>query len=198
MQSLNHALFLILNAPEHPSIAALLVATILAQYAILLIPLVLVIGWLRGARESRIGMLQAATAGILGLLIVQLICLAWPMPRPFMIGLGHQFLAHAADSSFPSDHLTLWWSVAFSLMLQVRFRTTGTLLAIAGLPVAWSRIYLGVHFPLDMVGALTVAAFSATVVQFGRHWLAGVPYALATGLYRCVFAAAIRRGWLPR
>ncbi len=198
MQSFNHALFLILNAPAHPSTAALMVATILAQYTILLIPLVLVIGWLRGAREMRIDMFQAAIAGVLGLLIAQVICLVWPMPRPFMIGVGHHFLAHLADPSFPSDHLTLWWSVALGLVLSARTRTSGILLAIAGLPVAWARIYLGVHFPLDMVGSMLVAAISATIAQGGRHWLAGGPYALATGCYHGVFGVAIRRGWLPR
>jgi undecaprenyl-diphosphatase len=198
MQSLSNSLFLILNAPEHPPTAALMVATILAQYTILLIPLLLVIGWLRGERDVRVSLLQAATAGVLALLIAQLICLVWPTPRPFMIGVGHQFLAHASDPSFPSDHLTLWWSVAFSLMLQAHTRATGILLAIAGLPVAWARIYLGVHFPLDMAGAMALGAISATVAQRGRHWLAGAPYALATGLYHSVFGAAIRRGWLPR
>jgi undecaprenyl-diphosphatase len=41
------------------------------------------------------------------LLINQVIILLWQHPRPFVIGLGHTYLAHAADSSFPSDHLTL-------------------------------------------------------------------------------------------
>lgn len=198
MQSLNHTLFLLLNAPGAPSTAALLVANILAQYAILLVPLLLVGGWLRGTKLIRVGMLQAACAGVLGLLIAQLIGLAWPTPRPFMIGLGHQFLAHAAEASFPSDHLTLWWSVALSLMLHARTRVAGAWLAIVGIPVAWARIYLGVHFPLDMAGAVAVAAISAGICQRARLWLAGAPYALAARVYHGLFGAVIRRGWLPR
>ena len=197
MPSFNHTLFLFLNAPEAPSTGALLVANFLAQHAILLVPLILVGGWLRGTRLIRFSMLQAACAGVLGLLIAQLIGLAWPTPRPFMIGIGHQFLAHAAEASFPSDHLTLWWSVALSLMLQARIRVAGIWLAIAGLPVAWARIYLGVHFPLDMAGALVVAATSAAICQRGRFWLAGAPYSLMTRIYHGLFGSAIRRGWLP-
>ena len=198
MLSLNHALFLLLNAPESPPAGALLIATVLAQYTIVLPPLLLVAGWLRGPKLIRIGMLQAACAGVLGLLIAQLFGLAWPTPRPFVIGLGHQFLSHAADASFPSDHLTLWWSVSLSLMLHVRTRAAGALLAIAGLPVAWARIYLGVHFPLDMVGSIAVAAISAGIWQRGRLWLAGAPYTLAITVYQHLFGIVIRRGWLPR
>ena len=198
MQSLNHTIFLLLNAPESPSTGALWVATFLAQNAIFLVPVILVAGWLRGTRSIRIGMLQAACAGVLGLLIAQVIALAWPTPRPFMIGLGHQFLAHAAEASFPSDHLTLWWSVALTLVLRARTRVAGAWLVIGGLPVAWARIYLGVHFPLDMVGAIAVAAISAAVCQRGRLWLAGTPFTLATGIYHGICGAIIRRGWLPR
>lgn len=41
-----------------------------------------------------------------------------------MIGLGHTLITHAADSSFPSDHLTLLWAVAFSFLMHLA-RTWG-------------------------------------------------------------------------
>lgn len=198
MQSINHALFLALNAPDSPSTGTLFIATMLAQTMIAFVPLLLVAGWLRGPKLIRIGMLQAACAGIVGLLIAQLIGMVWPMPRPFMIGLGHQFLAHASDASFPSDHLTLWWSVACSLVLHRRTRFVGGCLALIGLGMAWSRVYLGVHFPLDMAGALVVAILSAGLCQRARLWLASGPYALLMTLYRTLFGAVIRRGWLPQ
>ena len=167
------------------------------QFMIALVAMLLVAGWLRGPRLIRVGMLQAACAGIVGLLIAQVIGMAWPMPRPFMIGLGHQFLGHAPDASFPSDHLTLWWSVTGSLVLQRRTRVIGGGLSLAGLAMAWSRIYLGVHFPLDMAGALVVAIVSAGLCQCARRWLASGPYAVLMVFYRTVFGAVIRRGWLP-
>lgn len=161
MESLNHDLFLWLNAPEHPGPFLLAMATLFAQYAILAVPAVVGLGWLRGGETTRRVMLEATASGLGGLLINQLIGLVWQHPRPFMIGLGHTFLAHAPDSSFPSDHLTLLWSVAFSLLIQRSPRGAGVALALLGLPVAWARIYLGIHFPFDMVGALAVAMLSA-------------------------------------
>jgi undecaprenyl-diphosphatase len=41
-------------------------------------------------------------------------------------------------------------------------------MSIAGLSIVWSRIYLGVHFPLDMVGAAAFAPASALLCLLGR------------------------------
>lgn len=59
-----------------------------------------------------------------------------------MIGLGHTFMPHAADSSFPSDHLTLLWAVSVSFLMHQRLRLAGALLTTLGLPMAWARFTL--------------------------------------------------------
>ena len=120
MESLNQTLFLWLNAPEHPSALALTLATFLAEQLIWAVPLLIGIGWLRGGEPTRKTMLVASASGLLGLLINQIIGLAWLHPRPFMIGLGHTLIPHVADSSFPSDHLTLWWGSAHETEKIVR------------------------------------------------------------------------------
>lgn len=196
MEKLNQALFLMLNAPDHPPILLLDMALGLADWSIWLIPLMLTFGWLRGGEKSRILFLVAATSGVVGLLFNQLIGLAWQHPRPFMIGLGHTFLAHAPDSSFPSDHLTLVWAVAFSLFFHKDYRTAGLCLTLVGLPVAWARIYLGVHFPLDMAGAALVAMASTRLVLYEEHVIAERLYQPLLTFYRLLAAPLIRRGWV--
>jgi undecaprenyl-diphosphatase len=196
MESLNQTLFLQLNAGPHPAIWMLLLSTFFAEVAIGLIPLVLLIGWLRGTDSTRKVMLEAAASGVLAILLNQLVDLVWQHPRPFMIGLGHTYLAHAADSSFPSDHLSLWWSVSFTLLLHRRTRIAGLGLGIIGVPIAWSRIYLGVHFPLDMVGSAIFAIFSASLCLFGRTWLIDPVFPSAAALHRKLLAPLIRRGWV--
>ncbi|HEY8908323.1 MAG TPA: undecaprenyl-diphosphatase [Rhodoferax sp.] len=196
MQELNEALFLLINAPASPNALLLAVAKGLADQAIWLAPLALVIGWLRGSDRTRMLMLEATASGLAGLLINQVIGLFWQHPRPFMMGLGHTFIPHVADSSFPSDHLTLIWSVAFSFLLHQRPRFAGVVLALLGLPVAWARIYLGVHFPLDMVGAALVAVSSAYLCFREERWFLDSAYHWAIRIYHYVFALPIRRRWL--
>ncbi len=196
MEHFNDSLFLLLNAPAHPSAAMLTAAHALASYLIWLYPAVLALGWLGTGENTRRPLLEAALAGIVGLVISWLIGLAWYHPRPFVIGLGHTFLHHAPDSSFPSDHLTFIWSVAFSLITNARSRGLGIILALVGLPVAWSRVYLGVHFPLDMAGAAIVGAVSACVCLAGRQTFVAAAYRVAGAIHRQIFAPAIRRGWI--
>lgn len=196
MRNLNEYLFLVLNASADPDAGVLWLAKFLADYALWLVPLALTAGWLRGSEHTRKCMLEATASGLAGLLINQVVGLVWQHPRPFMMGLGHQLIPHVADSSFPSDHLTLLWAVAFSFLMHKRFRPAGALLAVLGVPVAWARIYLGVHFPMDMAGAALVAGLSAWLCMRGQRWLAGPIFDWTTSAYRLFFAPLIRRGWV--
>ncbi|MFL9895796.1 undecaprenyl-diphosphatase [Paraburkholderia sp. RL17-381-BIF-C] len=196
MESLNQTFFLWLNAPEHPSALALILAIFFAERLVWAIPLLIGVGWLRGSEASRNTMLVVGASGLLGLMVNQLIGLAWLHPRPFMIGLGHTFIPHVADSSFPSDHLTLWWAVAFSFILQRGRRIAGIGLALLGVPIAWARIYLGVHFPFDMFGAASVSALSAWLSLRGARWYLEPVYRLATAIHRRFLGRLIALGWV--
>ncbi|NCT85375.1 MAG: undecaprenyl-diphosphatase [Comamonadaceae bacterium] len=196
MQALNHALFLWFNAPEQPPSWAVALAVLLAEHLIWALPLLLVTGWLLGREHIRQAMLAAALAAGLGLLLNQPIGLAWANPRPFVIGLGHTLIPHAADPSFPSDHLTLWWATAFGLLLQPGLRGWGAALALLGLPIAWARVYLGVHYPLDMAGALAMGGFSAWLSRRSMGWYMQPLYRAACRLHQACFGGLIARGWL--
>ncbi|AHB05349.1 phosphoesterase [Pandoraea pnomenusa 3kgm] len=196
MENLNDTLFLMLNAGATPAPWALAVATCLAQYLIVLVPIGLGAMWLHADASRRRALVTAAVAGAVGLAINQMIGWVWVHPRPFMVGLGHTYLLHAADSSFPSDHLTLIWSVAFALLLHRRTRAAGVAATLLGLPVAWARVFLGVHFPMDMAGSAIVAVISSWLVARRMPWLVAPTYWLAVGVHQKVFARWIARGWV--
>jgi PAP2 superfamily. len=136
-------------------------------------PLVLTAGILglmlvRPQWSMRATALRALIAAAMALIGNALIGLVWDRARPFMAGAGQAWVSHAATGSFPSDHLTVQWVVAGMLLLDRRTRAWGFGIALFGLPMAWARIYLGVHYPGDMLGAL---AMGGLVMLFGWRWL---------------------------
>jgi undecaprenyl-diphosphatase len=198
MENLNYTLFALINASAHPGAIPFGIAIVFAEYAMWIVPFLIGISWLRGNEPIRQSLLQATASGLAALLMAQLIGLLWQHPRPFMIHMGHAFIAHVADSSFPSDHLTLLWSVAFSLLLHRSTRMAGLTLALLGLPMAWARIYVGVHFPFDMVGAALVAVFSAWLAAQAARWFIPPTYRMATYCHQRLFHPLIQRGWVQR
>ncbi len=199
MEALNQHLFLALNAQPYSHPMVIWFAIVMAQYAIFCIPLIMIKGWL-GKSEKRHKMMLTALLATAGALVINNLIgsLIWYHPRPFMIPLGHTLISHAATPSFPSNHMTIISTVAFSFILRPALRRMGIALAILALPIAWSRIYLGVHFPLDMLGAVMVAGLASVLMLWLQPLYLERLYGLTRGLYRRLFAPLISRGLLHR
>lgn len=88
--------------------------------------------------------------------------------RPFAAGYGPAFMAHAANNSMPSSHVMTGVVLAVILALHQR-RWSSVLVAALTIAVAWARVYVGVHWPADMVGALLVAGVSVGAV-YAVEW----------------------------
>lgn len=161
----NANLFLAIAAGPHPPPAVMDLAFILAIWAVPAAVLLFIGLWVRGDRRDRAGLMAATFAMLIGLGLNAVIGLAYVHPRPFMVGLGGNFLHHAPDSSFPSDHATFLWSLGFALIALGTQRGWGWVLAVLGLGVAWARVYLGAHFPFDMAGSLVVALVVAAIAR---------------------------------
>lgn len=163
-------LFHAIHSPVPPSSAMLHLARILADGPLILTALLL--GWMlmvprRSMRSIALKASGAAAAALLANLVIGLV---WDRARPFVAGVGQAWVSHAATGSFPSDHLTVQWVSAGMLLLDRCTRAWGHGGALLGLPMAWARIYLGVHYPSDMLGALGVAGLATFVVGWlGFH-----------------------------
>ncbi|HZR92687.1 MAG TPA: phosphatase PAP2 family protein [Gaiellaceae bacterium] len=68
-----------------------------------------------------------------------------------------------SDGSFPSGHAAVGFACAVSLALALP-RLAVPLLLLAG-AIAYSRVYLGVHYPLDVVGGAALGAAVATALR---------------------------------
>ena len=67
MESWNRAVFLVLNAPDHPIPGSVPAALVLANWAIFLVPLLFAALWLWGDPRSRPGLLLTFCAAELAL-----------------------------------------------------------------------------------------------------------------------------------
>ena len=82
-------------------------------------------------------------------------------PRPFVAldAVAKLIEKSATEKSFPSGHATAAFAMAFGLLLHNR-KWGWVMLALA----AWvgvSRVFVGVHYPSDILGAVVVAALAA-------------------------------------
>ena len=199
MENLNLRWFSLVNAPVGLSHTAIFAATALAEWVIFLVPLSLLWLWLRSEPHAREATIRACMAAILGLLINQAIGLLWFHPRPFMAGIGQNYLVHVADSSFPSDHVTIMTAVGVTLLKSAprAVRQWGMKLLATVPVVGWARVFLGVHYPFDILGAIVIGTLAAVCAQNTAMSLISTRLATtAEWLYRRILARPIARGWL--
>ena len=160
------------SAFNWPSGGVHLVALALAQWAIFIGPALLVLIWATGGKRDRFAVVLAGLTAILALAIAGATSRIYFHPRPFMNGISQNYMHHAPDSSFPSDHATLLFALGWSLMIvrPTTLRLIWIVPMILALAVGWSRVYLGAHYPLDVVGGAIIALASASCFasSFGR------------------------------
>lgn len=198
LETLNRALFLRMNADLSTPHWQLELATVAAEYFIFLVPVFLICMWCWGSKAQRGLALRACVVALTALAINQLLGAGWPHPRPSAIGLGHTFIVHATDSSFPSEHATIFLAMGLTFLFANARSSAAWATLFVGLCVAWARIFVGVHYPFDMVGATAVV--SAVWLFIRPIWSrVGEPVtALGSNLYRAVFARPIALGWIRR
>jgi membrane-associated phospholipid phosphatase len=75
------------------------------------------------------------------------------------------------DHSFPSGHTTAAFATATSLSLAFpKWYVIAPSYAYAA-AIAYSRMYLGVHYPTDVLGGIISGAGSSLFVFHARKWL---------------------------
>ena len=88
-------------------------------------------------------------------------------PRPFAeIEALIPLIAKPTDFSFPSGHTTASFAVAL-VMLRMLPKKIGILAVVLAALVAFSRLYLGVHYPTDVLAGFVVALVGSSLAVWG-------------------------------
>lgn len=121
--------------------------------------------WRRENRqEVRHALVASGLTFLLGLALNQVVLLFIHRIRPYDAGLTHLLLAPSADFSFPSDHATASFAIAFAFFAH-GLRRWGTAFAIAATLICFSRIYVGTHYFTDILCGAMTAAFASLIVK---------------------------------
>ena len=182
LEDINTHLFQLLSSDALLSGLPLTLAIAAAKYSVVLLLALFLLAWFRLRTRERSSLIYAVVCALIALGVNYALGSLFPHPRPFALGLSPNYLGHAAETSFPSDHATLMWTLAFGLLLNAKLRIYGwAAVALAAL-TSWARIFLGVHFPFDILGSMAVAAITLVAMMPLRSWIDKAILALSTRL----------------
>jgi undecaprenyl-diphosphatase len=145
-------------------------------------------GWLNPVFEGlsyagRLGLLWIAIAlvlcflyrrwGVLGLTIVAVALADWSATGlkalfdrerpPLRYAEPDPLVRTPHDGSFPSGHAAT--SFAAATILSFTFPRFAPVIFVLAAAVAWSRVYVGVHYPLDIVGGAVLGILVALALR---------------------------------
>jgi undecaprenyl-diphosphatase len=159
---MNYQLFQAINqhAGHQPFLDGLMV--FVTHYALVLYALVLLLVWVVGKEQFKYTVVYAVITGGIGLFINVILGHIYYEPRPFVTHHVHLLIQHAKDSAFPSDHTT----GAFSLALAVlyRHRKIGLGMLLLAILTGISRVYVGHHYPFDVLASIVVSLITSTLI----------------------------------
>jgi undecaprenyl-diphosphatase len=123
-------------------------------------------------RQWKLASASALASGGLALLLNQLIAQGWRRERPYAAHpTAHVWVARSHDASFPSDHASAAFGIAFAVFFFDRL--AGALFLVAAALISAGRVFVGAHYPADVLAGVAVGLASALlVVRLARPFLA--------------------------
>ena len=136
-------------------------ARLFAHYGVAVFAALLLVSWLLARRTGNARRVAASLWGPFGVLVAvglnQPISNAVAEERPYTV-FPHALtlVARSTDFSFPSDHSVMAGAAAVGVLLANR--RLGLVTAALAVLMAATRVYVGAHWPLDVVAGLAIGA----------------------------------------
>ena len=115
------------------------------------------------SRKWKLASASALGSAALALLINQAIGKIWHRQRPFATHpAAHVWGSRSHDPSFPSDHASAAFAIGFAAFLFDR--AVGSVFLAAAVVIGAGRVFIGAHYPLDVLAGCLVGLASALVL----------------------------------
>jgi membrane-associated phospholipid phosphatase len=158
-------------------------------------------------KESRAGLVSGVFAAVLAALVARLLqntlptsskpifdpLLALDPPAVFDDVASLRAASFSNSHTFPSERATMFGGLAITILLVQR--KLGLLAVGCTIAAEFSRVYLGLHYPTDIVGSLALAGALVWVAQIPRISKLSLPFvwwegAFPSTFYMCAFFAS--------
>lgn len=138
----------------------------MARYGVILYGFYLLYLWFRASQTTsdKKLVLKAVLAAVIALLINQVIGLVYFRPRPFVHHTVNMLIPKSTDPSFPSDHAT--GSSALTATMALAGSKLGILMTLTTLVLMISRVYVGTHYPGDVLGGALTGLVGSIAANF--------------------------------
>ena len=120
-----------------------------------------------GSRKWKLAAGGGLISAGLALAVNRVIAALWFRERPFLAHhVAHPWI-NSHDASFPSDHSSASFAIAFAVLLLDP--VVGAVFLVLALVIAVGRLFIGAHYPGDVAAGVLIGAASAVVVvRLGR------------------------------
>lgn len=140
-----------------------------AEILIYIVFTLMAVGFYFGISKDKKAFLFSIISLVFSLIIIQIIHLFYFEPRPFTTFSLTPLIKDVWNYSFPSVHTTTAATIAFSYLLYNS--KLAPLFILFLIWIGFARIFVGVHYPLDILGGVFVGALSVSIIWSIKNWL---------------------------
>lgn len=135
---------------------------LIAKYMVVFLALSVIIFWFTRREHNRMMVICGGIAFILAEIMGKIAGAVYSNHQPFaVLSNVNNLMAHEIDNSFPSDHTILFFSFCATFFL---FGKNGRFFwVILACLVGVSRIWVGVHYPADIIVGAIIGIFAAFI-----------------------------------
>lgn len=169
MNYLNLELFRVINNLANKNELVDKIWIFIAVYSPVIFGCCFIIAWFyknKQKKQRRTLLLLSIVSAVISEILAKIAGLLYYHPQPFVSLSNVNKLIHkSVDNAFPSDHSTVFFAVMIFLFISCGKKKYWYFPLIA-LIVGISRIWVGVHYPIDVIYGSFLGSASALIVYF--------------------------------